>query len=100
MPSSRRTRLSPNADADFIDIVQLMFDRRGDLQAAIEADLLRKTIADLLAYPNLARRQDDIEVGLRSYPVGQHVISYRVTDNELLISRIIHSRSDIGNKLD
>ena len=54
-----------------------------------------RALWDLPRFPNLGRARDELLPGLRSHPVGQHVVFYRVTDDEIIISRIIHGRRDI-----
>jgi toxin ParE1/3/4 len=48
----------------------------------------------LTQFPDLGQRKDDISPGLRARPVGQHMISYRVTDEVIRVLRVLHVRMD------
>jgi plasmid stabilization system protein ParE len=47
-------------------------------------------------YPHLGRRRDeDLRPGLRSFPVGEYAIIYRVETEDVLILHVIHGSRDI-----
>ncbi|HVB16971.1 MAG TPA: type II toxin-antitoxin system RelE/ParE family toxin, partial [Stellaceae bacterium] len=51
---------------------------------------------DLLStYSQLGRNRGDLRPGLRSYPVGDYVIFYRVQRRDVIILRVLHGRRDI-----
>lgn len=43
----------------------------------------------------MGRARDEISPGLRSFPAGSHVIYYRVSDTELIVTRIVHGSRDV-----
>jgi toxin ParE1/3/4 len=43
----------------------------------------------------MGRTRDDLSPGLRSYPVGDHIVFYRVTATELIVRRIVHGRREL-----
>ena len=44
-------------------------------------------------HPHLGRRRDDdLGVGSRSFPVGEYVIVYCVENEDVLILRVVHGR--------
>jgi toxin ParE1/3/4 len=43
----------------------------------------------------MGRSRDDLRPGLRSFPVGQHVIIYTIEDEDVEILRVFHGRQDI-----
>jgi toxin ParE1/3/4 len=50
----------------------------------------------LAIYPHLGRRRDeDLRPGLRSFPVGEYAIIYRVETEDVLILHVIHGSRDI-----
>jgi toxin ParE1/3/4 len=50
----------------------------------------------LASHPHLGRRRnDDLGVGLRSFPVGEYVIIYCVEKGDVLILRVVHGRRDL-----
>ena len=40
-------------------------------------------------------RDEDLRSGLRSFPVGEYVIIYRILDEDILILRVLHGSRDI-----
>ena len=64
------------------------------------ADRLIDSITDrfflLAGHPHVGRRRDqDLRPGLRSFPVGEYVIFYRVEGEDLMILHVAHGRRDI-----
>jgi toxin ParE1/3/4 len=64
------------------------------------ADRVVDSITDrfffLAAYPHLGRRRDDdLRPGLRSFPVGDYVIIYRVEGDDVLILHVVRGSRDI-----
>ena len=64
------------------------------------ADRLIDAIAErfyLLAnYPHIDRRRDeDLREGLRSFPVAEHVIIYRLENEDVLILHVLRGSRDI-----
>ena len=50
----------------------------------------------LAGFSNLGRpRDDDLGIGLRSFPVGEYVIVYLVEDKKVFIFRVVHGRRDM-----
>ncbi|MEA2524608.1 MAG: toxin ParE1/3/4 [Thermomicrobiales bacterium] len=48
----------------------------------------------LLDYPELGKPRDDLFPGCRNLLVERHIIFYRVTDDEIVVSRLLHVRQD------
>ena len=64
------------------------------------ADRVVDSITDrfflLATYPHLGRRRDeDLRPGLRSFPVGEYVIIYRVEAEDVLILHVIRGSRDL-----
>lgn len=95
MPSRRRWRFTPKADADLVLILRHSVSAFGPDQMEAYAEQLYRAFDDLAQFPSIGRARDEIVPGLRSYPVGRHIAFYHATDDELIIIRIIHSRQDI-----
>ena len=50
----------------------------------------------LAGRPYLGRRRDqDLRPGLRSFPVGEYVIFYRIEGEDVMILHVAHGRRDI-----
>ena len=51
----------------------------------------------IATHPNIGRaRDEDLRPGLRSFPVGEYVIVYRIQDEDVLILRVLRGSRDIG----
>ncbi|MDP0500303.1 MAG: type II toxin-antitoxin system RelE/ParE family toxin [Verrucomicrobiota bacterium JB022] len=58
-----------------------------------------KAIKDLERFPDLGFSCAYVRVGYRKYPVGRHVIYYRVQPDALEVVRILHQRMDVERYL-
>lgn len=88
---------SPQADSDLDGIWYYVASQSGNTQTA---DRLIDSITDrffLIAnYPNIGRRRDDdLRPGLRSFPVGEYIIIYRLQDEDVQILRVLHGSRNI-----
>jgi toxin ParE1/3/4 len=64
------------------------------------ADRLVDSITDrfylLGTHPNIGRaRDEDLRPGLRSFPVGEYAIIYRIDHEDVLILRVLRGNRDI-----
>jgi toxin ParE1/3/4 len=54
----------------------------------------------LASHPNIGRaRDEDLRPGLRSFPVGDYVIIYRIQDEDILILRVLRGSRNIAGLL-
>jgi toxin ParE1/3/4 len=79
--------LAPEADADLWEITRYI--ARRNLPAAYR---LVDTVSQL------GRARDKLERGLRSFPIGPFVLSYRCTAQHLEIARILRGSRDIPSR--
>ena len=90
-------RLLPEAEADLDDIWLYVAKKSGSIEIA---NRLIDTITDrfwlLGQQPQIGRRRDqDLRLGVRSFPVGEYMIVYRVEGNEALIHHVMRGSRDI-----
>jgi len=90
-------RLAPEAEAELEDI--WYYTARDSHNIEI-ADRVVDAITDrfylLATYPHVGRRRDeDLRPGLRSFPVGENIIIYRVEGEDVLILHVIRGSGDI-----
>ena len=89
-------RLTENAEADLDGIWWHVAEQSGD--PAI-AERLIESIATrfdtLSSHPRMGRVRNDLRRGLRSHPVGNYLIFYRIVARDVLILRVLHGRRDI-----
>ena len=91
-------RRTPQADSDLDEIWYYVATKSGSMDTA---DRLVDSITDrfylLVTHPNIGRaRDEDLRPGLRSFPVGEYVIIYRIQDEDVLILRVLRGSRDIA----
>jgi toxin ParE1/3/4 len=98
-------RVAPEAEADLDDIWCYIARKSGSLEIADRfteflSDRFTEFLSDrfyLLAnHPYIGRRRDEeLRPGLRSFPVRDYVIFYRIEDEDVLILRVLRGSRDI-----
>lgn len=86
---SRRIRLTEQAEEDVLEIWQFI---AADNEPAADQLIDRFTTMyeKLSRTPGMGVRQDHYRPGLRCFPIGKYIIFYTVTDDELVVYRILH----------
>jgi toxin ParE1/3/4 len=80
---------TPQADSDLDDIWYYVAIRSGNMDTTDRFYLLA-------THPNSGRaRDEDLRPGLRSFPVGEYVIIYRIQDEKVLVLRVLRGSRDI-----
>ena len=89
-------RLSPEAEFDLDSIWLYVAGESGSIE---NADRIIDTLTDrfwlLAQHPHIGRHRDDLRSGLRSFPVGDYAILYRIDDEDVLILHVLHGARDI-----
>lgn len=90
-------RRAPQADSDLDDIWYYVASNSGSLDVA---DRFIESITDrfflLARHPNIGRaRDEDLRPGLRSFPVGEYIIIYRIEDEDVLILRVLRGSRNL-----
>ncbi len=91
--------LSPRARSDLDEIWDYTAERWGLDQAERYIRAIQSAVESLAKDPTLGRGCDDIRPGYRKYPVGSHILFYRLTDEGLDVVRILHRRMDVERRL-
>ena len=94
-------RLSPEAEAELDDIWLYIARESGSIEIANRLiDTITERFWLLGQHPQIGRRRDhDVRPGLRSFPVGEYVIMYRIEDDDALILHVIRGSRDIEGLL-
>lgn len=90
-------RLTRDAEADLDDIWSYIAQESGVPDIArhlVEAIAERFDV--LAAHPRMGRARSDLRRGLRSHPVGNYLIFYRIVSTDVVIIRVLHGRRDIA----
>ncbi|HEV2646389.1 MAG TPA: type II toxin-antitoxin system RelE/ParE family toxin [Acidobacteriaceae bacterium] len=90
-------RRSPQADSDMDEIWLYIATQSHSYEAA---DRFIDSIVDrfllLATHPHIGRaRDEELRPGLRSFPVGDYMILYRIEDPHILILRVLHGRRNL-----
>jgi toxin ParE1/3/4 len=88
---------SPEADSDLDSIWHYVATKSGSFDIADRfIDSITQRFFLLANHPNIGRaRDEDLRLGLRSFPVGEYVIIYRILDEDVLILRVLRGSRDI-----
>ena len=91
-------RLSLLSDSDLDDIWYYVACQSGSMDIA---DRLIGSISDrffrLASHPHLGRaRDEDLRPGLRTFPVGEYVIFYRLEGEDVVILRVLRGSRNIA----
>jgi toxin ParE1/3/4 len=94
-------RLSVEAESDLDDIWVYLAKQSGSLETADRLiDSMTERIWMLSRFPHLGRPRDhDLRPGLRTFPVGDYVIVYRVEDDDVLALRVLRGSRSIEDLL-
>jgi toxin ParE1/3/4 len=106
----KRYRLSADADADLLNILEHSGRQFGASQRRIYAELIEEALALVAADPerNGSTDRGAIEPGFRSYPVrlagrkrtaSRHILFYKREGNGILVLRILHDAMDFPRHL-
>jgi toxin ParE1/3/4 len=92
---NRPAGLAPEARIDYTEILLYTLRTRGDRQMNEYSDQLEQAFVTIGGNPSIGRRRDDLRPGLRSFPVGQHIVFYRVDGSDVTVVRILHAKQDV-----
>ena len=94
----KKIRVSSIADQDLDDIWYFLATQTGDADYATRTvDAITRAFPLFARAPNVGAKRDEIEEGVRSFPIDKYVIYYKKAGSQVVISRIIHGSRDQGN---
>lgn len=88
-------RLTRKAEADLDDIVNYIEDEAGTAVALKFADRLDAELQKLALLGHGGVSREHVSPGLRAMIFGNYCFYFRLTDNETIILRVLHSARDI-----
>lgn len=92
--------LTPDAQADLIDIRRYTVKQWGETQSKKYLSELRQTFRLLTETPSLGKSRPDVGEKVLSYPHVSHVLYYVVHNQQLVVFGILHKRMVPMNHLD
>ncbi len=99
MKSNRSLRLLDRACADVREFLRYTARQWGPQQRARYSAQLQQAMHSLVDYPERGRSRDEYFPGCRGLPVEYHVVFYHLTDNEVVVVRVLHSSQDATGKV-
>lgn len=87
--------LSKAADADLDGILDYSIGAHGRETAEAYLRAIHAAFDRLADYPQLGLEYPDLELRLRSFPVGEHRIFYRFDRRRILVVRVLHKAMDV-----
>lgn len=87
------------AQSDLESIWQYSFETWGVRQADHYLRSLVARFEWLAENPLLGKPRDDIKSGYRSFPEGQHVVFYKINQQQIDIIGVVHQNQDIVTQL-
>jgi toxin ParE1/3/4 len=90
-------RVAPGAEVELDGIWYYVAKESGSIEIADRLiDSITERFFLLAHHPHIGRRRDeDLRPGLRSFPVGEYVVIYRIEDEDVLILHVMRGSRDI-----
>lgn len=92
MSARRRLTITPDARQDIRDVLRYTRERWGTEQQRRYRAHLYEEMRKLVRFPELGQPRDDLFVGCRMLPVEQHIVFYRMVENDAVVGRVLHVR--------
>src|SRR5216684_2773151 len=87
---------APQADSDLDDIWYYVASKRGSVDVDRFIESITSRFSILASHPNIGRARDqDLRPGLRSFPVGEYLIVYRIQDEDVMILRVVRGSRNV-----
>lgn len=97
---NRRIDFTTEARREFREALRFSRRRWGEEQRDRYAQKLTGAPDRLAQFPELGERRDDLSIGLRSFPVEQHIIFYRIDDHAITVTRVLHVKMNATGLFD
>ena len=89
-------RLAPEAETDLDELWYYVATTASVATADRLVDSLTTRFFFLARYPRVGRRRDDLRLGIRSFPVGEYIVFYRLDGEDVLIQRVVRGSRDLA----
>jgi toxin ParE1/3/4 len=94
MAATLKLVISPAAQQDLRDIHQFSLRTWGQAQSSEYLAQIKEQFWTLSTQPHIGVERPELAQGLRSIPVKNHILFYRVQNQQLEIVRVLHGRQD------
>lgn len=83
-------RLTPDAQADLIEIRRYTLNQWGNDQSQKYLSELRQTIKLLSETPTIGKQRNEVGVDVYSFPYASHVIYYTLYEQQVVVFAVLH----------
>ncbi len=83
-------RLTPDAQADLIEIRRYTLEQWGEIQSKKYLSELRQTIRLLSEAPAIGKQRPDIGSDIYSFPSASHLLYYTLSKQQLIVFGVLH----------
>lgn len=87
------------AKADIDEIWDYIADDSEDRAKAF-VKTIDKKLRTIAGRPNIGRARDELEEGIRSFPIGKYIVFYRPLPDGIEVIRVLHSARDLDAVFD
>jgi len=88
------------AEEDLIGILSHTISEFGPGQAQKYLVLMDSALISLTISPSLGHKRRDLPSHLFAFPVGQHLLIYKIENNKsIIVLRVLHSRMDFSDRI-
>ena len=95
----RELRFRPSAEIDLDQIWDHTVETWGNAKAEKYIRNIQRLCEGLLMNPEQGRDRAEVQSGIRSHVIGEHVVFYRFDDKCVDVVRILHQRMDVESQL-
>ncbi len=92
MTRAQRIVLSLRAERDLAGIFRLSIERWGEHQARKYAEQIDRRLAVLTKVSSAGRARPELGEGVRSIPIGAHIIFFKIVNDEALVLSVRHAK--------
>lgn len=95
----KRPSFSPSARNDLDEIVEYIAQHNADAARRL-VEQIEEACRTLARHSGIGTRRDELQTGLRVFPVRKYVICYRPTEDGIDVIRIVHGARDFDRLFD
>lgn len=92
-------RVTPRAGQDIVALYEHGTLTYGLAAATTYAEGLREVFMFLSEFPRATRERDEVSPPVRIYPYRSHLVAYRIEDEDVVVVRVVHQRSEWTEEL-
>ncbi len=92
MSGAKRVVLSARAESNLAEIFRSSIERWGEHQARKYAEQIDRRLAVLTKVSGAGRARPELGEGVRSIPIGAHIIFFKMLGDEALVLSIRHAK--------